>query len=905
MSIEDSELLAEFAVESKEHLENIEQEILEIEEGGKNIDVDLVNKVFRGVHSIKGAAGFLGLNVIKTLAHSLENLLNLIRSEELVPTAGIADVMLRSGDMLRNLLNDIANSNSVDVSDLVSELEAAVSGEESSVESHNSTDKAAAASSIAEVGGVVDNAPSTEQELQSTSTEPITETLAEPPKTAPKEANNTKPQSSASRPTAAESSIRVSVGVLDQLMNLAGELVLNRNHLLQALASNERQGLEAASTELDQVTSNLQEAIMQTRMQPIGNVFGKFPRVVRDLSSKLGKECKLEVEGKEVEVDKTIIEAIGDPLTHLIRNSVDHGVEMPADRISNGKEASGTIWLRAFHKAGKVCVEIQDNGAGIDPGRIKAKAVEKGVISAERAEQMCDREAVRLIFHPGFSTAEKLSDVSGRGVGMDVVRTNIERLGGNVDVESEVGVGTNIRVALPLTLAIIPSMILECSGERYAVPQASVAELVRLRAEETAERIGSVKSAEVLRLRGKLLPLVNLTESLGLEQEQSDSDQTGPLNIVVVETGQLSYGLVVDRIHDSEEIVVKPLGRHLKNCKTMAGATILGDGRIALILDAAGIASQTGVQVKHDSDPQEESAQVEQRSNADGHTLLLFSTDPRDQFAVPMEVVSRIERVRADQIDSIAGSKLLQFRGVSLPLISVEEHLDVLSPPENSRVYVIVFTVGEREVGLIAPRLDDIRDVESSIDTETFRVPGVAGSLLVDGRETRLLDVFELAKASHPQWFQNQQPPKEEVDRPTRILLAEDSSFFRRQVAGFLVSEGYELVEFEDGQAAWDALKEEGLQVDMVVTDIEMPRMDGFELCRKIKTDSELERLPVIALTSLSGDDHQQRGKDVGFDDYQVKMHRDKLIRAVQSLTSQPKASAFAASPSTSTTFWS
>lgn len=862
MAIEDEELLGEFIVESNEHLANIENELLAIEEGGANIDVDLVNKVFRGVHSIKGAAGFLGLSTIKELAHSLENLLNKIRSKELVPDSENTTLMLRAGDTLRVLINDAANSNSTDVSDQIAALDGVVDG----------------AGAAAPTDTTEDTPEPAEPEV---APQPAPVEVAAAPVAPPTPAE---PAANKSAAPAVESSIRVSVGVLDQLMNLAGELVLSRNQLMQAVISQERMGLEAAAGDLDQVTSSLQEAIMQTRMQPIGSVFGKFPRIVRDLSSQLGKQCKIEIEGKEVEVDKTIIEAIGDPLTHLIRNSVDHGVESPEKRAAAKKNPEGTVWLRAFHKAGKVCIEIQDDGGGIDPAKLKGKALERGLISADRAEQMSDREAVRLIFHPGFSTAEKVSDVSGRGVGMDVVRTNIEKLGGNVDVDSEVGVGTNIRVTLPLTLAIIPSMIVKCGGERLALPQANIAELVRLRPGEVSSRIDRVKSAEVLRLRGALLPLVRLDKSLGM-LPQDTTDQNSPMNIIVCETGQVRYGLIVDGIHDSEEIVVKPLGMHLKGCNCLAGATILGNGRVALIIDAAGIASEAGVQLTHESNEQEESMH-QGGEHQNSQSLLLFSSDPADRFAVPMGIVARIERVRSDQIDTVGGQELLQYRGTTLPLVAVEDKLNVKARPTFERVYVIVFTLGEREVGLIAPQLEDIREVVCVIDDETFREPGVAGSLVIDDRATRLLDVFELAEVTHPQWFAEarEEHAPEEEEAPKRILLAEDSSFFRRQVAGFFKNEGFETYEYEDGAEAWEALSVEGVEVDIIVSDIEMPNMDGFQLCEKIRHHPSLKHLPCVALTSLSSEADINHGKEVGFNDYQVKMHRENLIRSVRNL---------------------
>lgn len=890
--IEDEELIGEFVVESNEHLADVENQLLEIESGGAEIDLDLVNTVFRAVHSVKGAAGFLGLETINKLAHSLENVLNKIRNQELVPTPENTDVMLRAADTLRTLVNDTANSNSFDPSSFITELEAAEEGAVAPQQVEEA-EQPAQGEELSPIDLEIQQALAKQAEIAKQAeleNQQATKQETAKPATPPAQASSAATANPKSAPApATESSIRVSVSVLDKLMNLAGELVLSRNQLLQALADPSRTGIDSASAGLDHVTSELQEAIMQTRMQPIGNVFSKFPRVVRDLSSKLNKQCQLTVEGKDVEVDKTIVEAIGDPLTHLIRNSVDHGVETPDVRTKNGKAAAGSIFLRAYHKAGKVCIEIEDDGAGINPQRLLEKALDKGILSAERAEQMSDREAVRLIFHPGFSTAEKVSDVSGRGVGMDVVRTNIEKLGGIVDVESEINKGTIIRVTLPLTLAIIPSMIVRCGEERFAIPQANIAELVRLRPEEVGTRIDSVKSGEVLRLRGNLLPLVHLDTALEIKNSASEESQC-PRNIIVVETGQVRYGLVVDGLSDSEEIVVKPLGRHVTGCSYLAGATILGDGRIALILDVSGIASQAGVHLAQEMQEAEEQNNAEANAEVEAQRLLLFHSDPADRFAIPMEVVSRIERVRTDQIDTVGGQALLQYRGVSLPLVSVEDALNVNTRPESAHVFVVVFSTGDREIGLIAPELDDIREVATVVDEQTFRVPGVLGSMVIDDKLTRLIDVFELARKIHPQWFEAPKKAKEEA-RPIRVLLAEDSTFFRNQVARFLREAECEVTEAVDGQDAWEQLTASIGSFDLVVTDIEMPNLNGFDFCRRIRQHQELTEVPVIALTSLSSDEHVKLGQEVGFNDYQVKMHRENLLRAVQNLAQSSRNS--------------
>lgn len=886
MIIEDEELLGDFVVESKEHLADVENQLLAIEGGGAAIDLDLVNTVFRAIHSVKGAAGFLGLDTINRLAHSLENVLNKIRNEELIPTPESTDVMLRAADVLRTLVNDTANSNAFDPSALIAELDIVEQGKPAPVAPPAAPPTEAVVEALSEAVTDEDLDAALEAALAARNASVAEPATPATPKPEPVALAPGKPAETTSpAPVAPESSIRVSISVLDKLMNLAGELVLSRNQLMQALASPDSSTLNAAAGGLDHVTGELQEAIMQTRMQPIGNVFGKFLRIVRDLSSKLGKQCNLTVEGKEVEVDKTIVEAIGDPLTHLVRNSVDHGIELPEVRTKNGKSAAGTIALRAFHKAGKVCIEIEDDGGGIDPKRLLGKAVEKGVVSAERAEQMTDREVVRLIFHPGFSTAEKVSDVSGRGVGMDVVRTNIEKLGGVVDVESAIGKGTIIRVTLPLTLAIIPSMIVRCGGERFAIPQANISELVRLRPEEVATKIASVQHGQVLRLRGALLPLVQLDSALHLTSEEN-RDTQAPRSIIVVETGQSRYGLIVDGLSDSEEIVVKPLGRHVADCTYLAGATILGDGRIALILDVAGLATQAGVHLVEASSEKTTNIDAVETTGVETQKLLLLRCAPMDRFAIPMEVVTRIERVRADQIDRIGGRQLLQYRGVSLPLVSVDEVLDVAPQPECQHVFIVVFHTGEREIGLVAPFMDDIREVTTTIDDQTHRVPGVIGSMVVDDQLLRMLDVFELARAIHPQWFAEKTKP--EASGSIQVLLAEDSGFFRKQVSKFLISEGFEITEAVDGLDAWEQMQATPDAFDLVVTDIEMPNMNGFELCQRIK---ELRpALPAIALTSLSSDEHLEQGRQVGFDEYQVKMHTANLLQAAVRLTASKSA---------------
>lgn len=869
MTIEDKSILTEFVIESNEHLGDVEGLLLTMEAAGEQCDDDVINRVFRAIHSIKGAAGFLGLNKINDLSHSMENVLNQMRNRELAPNSQIVDLLLRGSDVLRTLINAIGSPRGADECPIA--IDALVEAFDYLHEHGVCAEVALAASpqlpSDAGMAVVTESLAAQAFAPAAAASEPVAAAAS--------------PDNSAS---SADTNIRVAVGVLDKLMNLAGELVLSRNQLLQGVAATGQASLETIAARIDQVTSELQEAIMQTRMQPLAHIFSRFPRVIRDLSAKLGKQCELIINGKDVEVDKSIIESIGDPLVHLVRNSLDHGIELPDVRTKRGKRPVGTITLDASHQAGRVNIVVRDDGAGIDPAKLRQKAVAKGILSTEQAAALTDREALDLIFHPGFSTAEAVTEVSGRGVGMDVVKTNITRLGGSVEVNSHLGRGTELHIKLPLTLAIIPSLIVRCGEQRFAVSQACINELVRVKGSELSTRISKVKGAEVLRLRGKLLPLVRLTKALGLASPPEASSGLRGLDIIVVEAGGTRYGLVVDGLHDSEEIVVKPLGRHLKNCSCLAGATILGDGQVALILDVTGIANRVDL-ARSSEACENEAAETRDHFNTEVQTTLLFTNDPHETFGVPMAVIRRLERVGREQVEAMGGRLLLEYENRSLPLINLEDHVRAKPRPEQAWLYIVIFEFNGHELGLIVPTLDEIRDLPIDVDAHTLREPGILGSVVVDRLAIRLVDVYELAARAYPQLAAPQRPtgvPQE--SRVHRILLAEDSGFFRQQVAAFLESQGYEVIECEDGQEAWDTLILSDQAIDLILTDIEMPRLNGFELCSRVRASEGFAEMPVIALTSLAGEKDMERGRTVGVDDYQVKMDRDQLLAAVKRL---------------------
>lgn len=477
---------------------------------------------------------------------------------------------------------------------------------------------------------------------------------------------------------------------------------------------------------------------MKTRMQPVGNVWSKFPRVVRDLSHQLGKQVRIEMEGEDTELDKTIIEAIKDPLTHIVRNSVDHGIETPERRLAAGKPAEGKLFLRAFHEGGQVNIEVSDDGAGIDLDRVRARAVERQLLTAEQAARMGEREVANLIFMPGFSTAEKVTNISGRGVGMDVVKTSIEKIGGTVDLQPRLGQGTTLRIRIPLTLAIIPALIVVSDGDRYAIPQVNLLELVRLEGEQARSCVEDIHGTKVYRLRGNLLPLVDLRHELGLGERSADDEV---MNIVVLQAEDRQFGLVVEGVTDTEEIVVKPLGRQLKGIPTFAGATIMGDGRLALILDVLGLAQRAKV-VTEDRERSSVASVASGESGEQSTQALVVLRVGRDaRVALPLSRVARLEEFPRDLVERGSGQDVVQYRGEIMPLVDVARALGVPAGAADSELMqVVVHTSGGRSVGLVVEEILDIVEEHVSVAAVASR-RGLLGSAVVQGRVTDLLDI--------------------------------------------------------------------------------------------------------------------------------------------------------------------
>jgi two-component system chemotaxis sensor kinase CheA len=546
----------------------------------------------------------------------------------------------------------------------------------------------------------------------------------------------------------------VDVDLLDELMLLVGELVLTRNQIVQNVARQTDTDLIRASQRLNLIASELQEGVMKTRMQPIDHIWSKLPRVVRDLGMQLKKSIRLEMEGRETELDKTLLEAVKDPLTHLVRNSVDHGIEAPEARKAAGKPTEGVLTLRARHESGQVVVEVADDGAGIDPAKLGAKAVQRGLLTADALARMSPADILQLIFLPGFSTAAAVTNVSGRGVGMDVVKTNIEAIGGTIEVESEAGRGTVCRLRIPLTLAIVPALTVECAGDRYAIPQISLQELVSLDAEKAANAVEEVGGAQVYRLRGELLPLVRLTDVLGLDSERHD----GHVVIAVLRSEGRRFGLVVDRVINTEEIVVKAVGGQMKAIGLYSGATVLGDGTVALILDVQALARRAlRTETADRQDSQKAAAQAAAASETERQRMLLAAIGGGRRVAIPLDTVTRLEQVRTDAVEKVGNREVVQYRGAILPIVRLDRHLGAYGETDREVLEVIVYADHGRSVAIVVEEILDIVDGEAAVRSDIDDL-GLLGSAVLGDKVTELLDVRAAILAADPAFYSTPAP---------------------------------------------------------------------------------------------------------------------------------------------------
>ncbi|MFQ5328945.1 MAG: chemotaxis protein CheW [Thermodesulfobacteriota bacterium] len=1018
------EILAIFIEEATEHLEVIEPALLSIEVSGSNSDPEIINTIFRAVHSVKGSAGFFGLQKITELAHRMENLMAKVRDGSIAPTPDVVGPLLSGLDKLQIMIGDVSSSEDVEIAGEVAGIEAVMSGVDSSLtdspspeaeqksngadewhegssgepleelsgiawdvneyqsikdeaiaNGHNlfsitftlptgsdkkSTALAETKTFLGSIGSIVAAMPDVREDVVSaelcsedeevrytlllstviekgilvealnvpdenimaidlkgdSQTVTANETVSgdgammEEKKTIKQESGEASTatigravtKKRADKGASSTESVRVRVELLDKIMALAGELVLGRNQLLRQYSDRKNNAILIAHS---QRVTELQESVMKTRLQPVGAVFSKFKRIIRDIAKTVNKEINLVLDGEDVELDRSIIEVLSDPLTHMIRNSADHAIESPDERERCGKERAGTICLRAFHEGGQVIIEVEDDGAGIDAEKIKEKALQKEIISEEDAKGMSAKELVNLIFHPGFSTVSEVSQLSGRGVGMDVVKKSFEKLGSTIDLSTTVGDGTLFTVRLPLTLAILPSLVVTVNSHTFAIPQVDITEIVRIKEGEAASKVEFIEGEAVYRLRGKLLPVIKLADVLDIKDPTSSSakaegckgnchsgashhdDSEGVKSssqaiqrLIVLRYGTNHLGLLVDTVLDPEEIVVKPMPHLVKICKTFSGATIMGDGRVAMILNIGGIIDKAGFRFDSiekralEFEEEERKRAMEERQN-----LLIFKNPNEEYFGLSLSMISRIEKISADQITSVAGKRFVQFRDKSIQLIAVEEHIkgNRLCNLEGD-LYIVIPKAMKDKVGIVAQEIVDVIETVLSLDSDSIESPTVLGSTIINDKMTLVIDVYTLLDAALPHREGTPKRGSHDGNKGGKVLLVEDTPFFRNLEERYLTSAGFDVTTACDGKEGLDILKKNRGGFDIVISDIEMPVMNGYELVKAIKGDKALSHLPVMALTALNSNESRRIGSEAGFDAYEAKVDKERLI---------------------------
>ena len=836
------DLLREFLTETHESLDTVDVQLVRFEQEPNNAKI--LDNIFRLVHTIKGTCGFLGLPRLEALAHAAETLMGKFRDGTPATTQAVS-LILATIDRVKGILEGLEQHQREpqgDDADLIADLERMARGEMA-----RSEQTAASSGPLPPAASSASSSP------------PKPTDDGEPAAEGPEHVHR------AMQPT-----IRVTVDTLEHLMTMVSELVLTRNQLLDIARQHEDSAFKTPLQRLSNVTVELQEGVMKTRMQPIANAWQKLPRVVRDLAKELDKDVEIDMQGDQTELDRQVLDLIKDPLTHMVRNSVDHGLETRAERIAVGKPAKGHIRLSAYHEGGQIVIEVADDGRGLDTRRIGAKAVSSGIVAEDALARMSEQQIHMLIFEPGFSTADSVTNVSGRGVGMDVVRSNIDQIGGTIDVKSVAGEGLSFTIKIPLTLAIVSTLIVEVAGDRFAIPQSAVVELVRARA-GSDNRVEYIKDAPVLRLRDQLLPLVDLRKLLSLTQK--DDAGVGEF-IVVIQVGNAIFGVAVDNVFHTEEIVVKPMSSRLRHIGVFYGNTILGDGSVILIVDPNGIANALGAAAKTRLRIDDGG---EKAGAADGRmaSLLIFRAGSAQPKAVPLSLVTRLEEVDAHKIELSDGRHMIQYRGQLMPLICAGDNVRVRNEGAQP---LLVFSDGERSMALVVDEIVDI--VEEHLDIQVGgETPGVLGSAIVKGQATDIVDVAHFLPMAFADWFRASKDAS--PARRQSLLLVDDSPFFRNMLMTVLQAAGYDVAVAGSAQEALAHLRR-GARVDILVTDIDMPGMDGFALTETLRREPATAALPVIALSSQVSTALIERGRRVGLRDYVAKFDRAGLIAALK-----------------------
>ncbi|MBU0726081.1 MAG: chemotaxis protein CheW [Alphaproteobacteria bacterium] len=896
------DLLSEFLTETVENLGTLDVEIVRLEQNPN--DPSLLGNIFRLVHTIKGTCGFLGLPRLEAVAHASENVLGRFRDGELEVTPQAVTLILASLDRIKMIVSVLEQTEAEPEGqdgDLIAALDAMAAGEttatiattaapepEPALEAAEAADAGMDDSISSEIGtrpGEVslDELEAIFQSTPGPEDAPAAPVPAATPAPAPvaKPAGNDLVAKNGGGMTSAETAdsavanqnIRVSVELLENLMTMVSELVLTRNQLLQIMRRYKDSEFTVPLQRLSQVTSELQDGVMKTRMQPIGNAWAKLPRIVRDLAHELGKKIDLKMLGADTELDRQVLELIKDPLTHMVRNSADHGIEGIADRLAAGKTDTGTITLNAYHEGGHIIIEISDDGRGLNIEKIKQKVVQNGLASEAELEGMPLQQIQQYIFKAGFSTAAQVTSVSGRGVGMDVVRTNIEKIGGTIELNSREGKGSSFTIKIPLTLAIVSALVVACRGERFAIPQISVVELVRA-SNNSEHQIEKLNNVPVLRLRDRLLPLVSLAKMLNLDDQPAEAGSDS--FIVVTQVGTYTFGIIVDKVFDTEEIVVKPVAPILRSISLFSGNTILGDGSVIMILDPNGIAAATGEIGVAQDENRADAIATEIMASRTRTSLLIFRAGDENPKAVPLALVARLEEIDCNKMEWSDGRPVVQYRGRLMPLVPIVPGYEV---KRSGHQPVLVFADQDRSMGLMVDEIVDIVEDRIEINMKTER-PGLMGSAIIGGKATEVVDAGYYLQQAFADWFDAESQQEVTANQiGKRVLLVDDSPFFRNLLTPLLTVAGYDVTTADNASTAL-AYCEEGRDFDVIVSDIEMPGMNGFDFARAVR-GGRWQEVPMVALSSHTSAKDLDRGRDAGFNDYVAKDDRDALLQTL------------------------
>lgn len=878
MSDAQQAILQEFLVESFDNLSNIHDDLATYEKDPS--DKELLNSIYRKIHTLKGSASFLGLKVLQEITHTVESILDFVRDETITMTTDIFDIFLESFDVCQVLLKNIEDTGSEgteEYTQLVSRLNRIL---EISVTNDEALIKAEAYEETSlELGEECEEEVTVESQVekQAPSLKIVEEKGEEnsTPSTSPAFESNNSDKSP--RNNLADSIVRVNVNLLDKIMNVVGELVITRNQILQFAKVKDDSDLNRYAQQLNTITTELQTDIMTTRMQPVGSVFNKFERIVRDLSRSQKKKVRLQIVGQETELDKTLLEVIKDPMTHLIRNSLDHGLEKPEAREQAGKRPEGLLEIKAYHEGGQVIIEINDDGAGINTDKVKAKAVEKGILNSEEAATLNINKVHSLIFHPGFSTADQVTNISGRGVGMDVVKSNIEKIGGEVEVTSKQGKGTTFRLKIPLTLAIVPALVIESANETFAIHQKNLVELVMLESEDF-KKIERLHGREFFRLRGELIPIVRLNEVLKIGLDQPEPHF---LNIIVLKAEGKTYGLIVDDILDTQEIVVKPLDKALKSMSHYAGSTIMGDGRVALIIDAFGFYNQVDNKEGKADDHILVDEQNMQNVNFDTMEVVLFKLGDHRVYGIPLSIISRLEEFEHERIEWVGEQPIIRYRGTSMPLVNIEKILKFkgkssIDTREEEKINCIVVVIAGVTFGFVVTEIMDIAWTESAIETDTIDRDGLLGTVYIEEKLITLLDVYKVVAAT--EIGRRSSMVDTNIKLSGKVLVIDDSPLYRRVQEDLLTSVGVEVIMANNGQEGLEILRKDS-EIKAIITDIEMPFLNGYEFSEEVRSFNK--DIPIIAISTKGTPKDLEKGKNAGFTYQLEKLNKKEVLETL------------------------